>query len=295
MPRPKAKPSPVPKPASSRPAPPPSRTNTSPPKMFKIGQWTGSGEGEKVVLYGRSGVGKTTLAALAPTPVFIGLDDGGRKIRHPETGQPLRRIEGIETFDDFLSATRQKGLLKKGETLVVDTFTLLEALAEPYIFRTIKHEKGWTVNHLEGYGYGKGYVHLHDTMRLVLQNFDALVRQGINVVPICQNMTVRKANPSGTDYLYDGPKVSHPSSEKNSVRLMLCEWADHVVNVTYREAAVEAARGDKIGKATGTITRILYTHPQPHFFAKTRTLEEAAVTFEDTGDDSLWQFIFPED
>jgi len=285
-----------PKPATARPAPPPRRPTRRSKKTFSIGTWTGENEGDKVVLYGTSGVGKTSLAAMAPGAVFIGVDDGGRRIRHPETGEPLRAVTGVETFCDVRDALHQKGLVSADETIVVDTLTKVEHLAEPYMFETIKHEKGGTVSCLEGYGYGKGYTHLHDTMRSLLQDLDALVRQGVNVVLICQNMAIRKANPAGTDYLYDGPKLSHPSSEKNSVRLLVCEWADHVINVSYKDVgqSVEAARGARYGKVKGGTTRVLYTHPEPHFFAKSRTLEHPTITFEDVADGSLWHFLFSE-
>lgn len=282
----------------SIPNPPPSRKATHKRKAFKVSTWTGSGEGEKVVGYGPSGVGKTSLFAMMPGAVFIGVDDGGRRIRHPQTGEPLNAIRDAVTFQDVRDAIHQAGLIPKGGSLVIDTLTVLETLAEQYMFDTIPHEKGGRVHSIEGYGYGKGYTHLHETMRLLLQDLDGLVRRGVNVGLICQSMAIRKANPGGVDYLYDGPKLSHPSTEKNSVRLLVCEWADHVVNVAYRDQGqVEAARGAKVGKAKGDTTRVVFTDPQPHFFAKSRTLQYDgdAISFEAADDDSLWFYLFPED
>ena len=89
-----------------------------------------------------SGIGKTTLGALAPKPVFIGLDDGGRKIRHPETGEPISVVEGVKTFDDFRSAIAQKNLFADYETVIIDTGTMLETLATDWTVANIPHEKG---------------------------------------------------------------------------------------------------------------------------------------------------------
>jgi len=290
-----------PKPASAPPMAPPSRGTQTSGKTFRVASWTGAGQGEKIVGYGPSGVGKTTLFSMLPNAIFLGLDDGGRKITHPRTGEPLRAVEGVETFADLRLALAQRDLFKAGDSLVIDTFTVAEQLAEPYMFETIPHEKGGRVNSIEGYGYGKGYTHLFDTMKLVLQDCDALVRRGVNIGLICQSMAVRKANPAGVDYLYDGPKLSHPTSEKNSVRLLVCEWADHVLNINY-DAQVQAGRDDKLGKAVGEVKRYVYFRPQPHFFAKSRTLnladdqghEVGAVTFDSPQDHSIWTFMFGE-
>lgn len=278
--------------APSMPAPPSKKQRIR--KTFSVEPWTGSGQGEKGVIYGGSGVGKTTLAAMAPNPRFIGIDDGGRKIRDPRTGKPILHIAGIQTFDDVRDALHQSDLFPKGSTGVVDTFTVLEQLAEPYMFENIKHEKGQTVTSIEGYGYGKGYTHLFETMRLILQDCDNLVRQGVNVILICQRAAIKRANPGGVDFLQDGPKLSHPTSEKNSVRLHVCEWADHVVRIDYFNVAIRADADAKVGKIVGETTRAIFTMPEPYFFAKTRTLTDPVISFSEPSDDSLWRLLFPE-
>lgn len=289
-----------PPPASSRKPPkapggppPPPREKPRTRKKFTTAPWTGEGQGEKVVGYGNSGVGKTTLFAMMPDPVFVGLDDGGRKIRDPRTGQPIIHITDIQTFEDVRDALHQPDLFSDGGSCVIDTMTVLESLAEPWMFENILHEKGGKVSSLEGYGYGKGYTHLFETMRLILQDLDQLVRRGVNVGVICQNMAIKRANPSGLDYLEDGPKLSHPSSEKNSVRLHVCEWADHVLRIGYHDTVVVGAPDAKVGKASGTAQRAIYTQPtDPSYFAKTRTLTKPVIAFADPTDDSIWRYMF---
>lgn len=280
-----------PMPKSSKAPPPPIKTRTA--KKFTAAPWTGAGQGEKIVGYGSSGVGKTTLFSMLPSPVFIGIDDGGRKIRHPITGEPIIHVEGIETFEDVRDALHQTDLYPKGGSCVLDTLTILESLAEPYMFEHIKHEKGYKVTSLEGYGYGKGYTHLFDTIRLILQDADELVRRGVNVGLICQNMAVKRANPGGLDFLEDGPKLSHPNSEKTSVRLHVCEWADHVFRIGYHEMVVVGPVDAKVGKRSGETGRAVFTMPESHFFAKTRTLTEPVISFETPSDNSIWKFLFP--
>lgn len=277
------------------PALPPSKS-TRQAKRFTSAAWTGSGQGEKIVVYGGSGVGKTSLLAMMPGAVFLGLDDGGRKIRDGRTGEPITVVEGVQTFADVRDAIHQTDLWPKGSSCVIDTGTLLENWAEPWMFDNIKHEKGGTVTSIEGYGYGKGFVHLFDTMRLILQDLDALIRRGVNVGIACQSMAIRRANPGGTDYLYDGPKLSHPTSEKFSTRLHVCEWADHVVKIDFIGTGVQAGKTDRVGKAVaaGEVQRAVFTMPEPHFFAKTRSLLHPVIAFAQADDDSLWRLLFEE-
>jgi len=285
-------------PPPKRPPPPPPKVPPKKPartaKTFTTASWTGAGQGEKIVGYGGSGVGKTTLFSMMPNAIFLGLDDGGRKIRNPLTGKPVIHVEGIETFEDVRDALNQTDLWPSGSSCIIDTVTMLEIMAEPWMFKTIKHEKGHVVSSMEGYGYGKGYTHLFETIRLVLQDLDGLVRRGVNVGLICQNMAVKRANPGGMDFLEDGPKLSHPFSEKTSVRLHVCEWADQVLRIGYLNTSVEGPVDAKVGKAVGDTGRAIFTMPEPHFFAKTRTLTDPVVAFENTADDSIWRLLFPE-
>ena len=96
-------------------------TKTKVNKTFQVATWGSDDEGEKIIMYADSGMGKTTLASMLPTPTFAGLDDGGRKIRHPITGEKLKYIPGVETFSDFRMAIQQQDLFNDYETLVVDT------------------------------------------------------------------------------------------------------------------------------------------------------------------------------
>ena len=298
------------------PPPPPVRSKRMPPrpsaptpqvqahvaKTFTTVPWDGAGEGQKLIIYAASGRGKTTLASMAPAPVFIGLDDGGRMVRNPQTGEPIHRVAGIETFQDVRDALQQASLYGSYKTVVIDTGTMLELLAIQHVLSTIPHEKGQWVEHLDDYGYGKGYVHLFDTMRLIFQDLDGLVRQGKNIVILCQQCPVVVANAAGANFLENGPKLYAPgpdSKQSFTIRGYACEWADHVFKIDYLQQQVFGARTDKdgkehAGKVTGTTQRAVFTMPSdPSYFAKTRTLTEPMVAFETPDDDSIWQLLFP--
>jgi len=287
---------PPPAPATKRPAMPPStgpKASTRTTKSFSIKAWSGDNEGEKIVLYGESGMGKSSLALLLDGAVWFGLDDGARKLRHPETGLPVNVVSGVENFYDFLDAIQTPELFAGVKTVIIDTITMLEELSEPWMFDTIPMDSGKTVKSIEGYGYGKGYRHALETMTKVLQDLEAhFIRRGINVVLIAQESTATMANPEGLDFLVAGPKLHH--SKQHSTRLKLQEWADHVFRISFQNVVVAGQQGATKGKVISSdTTRVIHTATSRHFFAKSRTINEPIISFDSPADDSLWQFMFP--
>lgn len=268
-----------------------------PAKTFSIAQWTHGVEGEKLCIYAETGDGKTTLGCLAPNPVFIAPDDGGRKILHPITGQPMNKVDGVQTFEDVRDALRQANLFPEGCTVVIDTLTKLEALAEPYLFATVKGSKGNTITSMRGYGWD-GPGHILDAMRLILSDLDPLVRSGRNVVLLCQQGQVTVANAEGADFIQDGPRLTH--NKQYSVRAEVSEWCDHVLKIGYLDSTVEIGEKARVGKVVGTTTRAIYSRGARHFLAKTRPTTSGeplppVISFADPTDSSLWQFLFPQE
>jgi hypothetical protein len=221
--------------AKRKPLPPPKRApkqDTTPKKTFRVEPFKEDESGEKVVIYGESGMGKTTLAALAPTPAFFALDDGSRKIRDPRTGEKLTHVPDIENFQDIRDALHQPGIFNEFQTIVIDTGTEAQAWHVQHVLENYQLGSGAKAHNLRSYGWGEGYAHLCDVMRTMLADLDTLVRQGKNVVILCQNSAINKANPGGEDFIKDGPDLYH--DKRFSVREILIAWADHVVKLPDR-------------------------------------------------------------
>lgn len=269
-------------PAPVAPAPKSSRAI----KNFSVEDWKGDVEGEKIILHAKHGMGKTTLAAMAPTPVFIGLDDGGRKIKHPVTGKDLKCVPNVETFQDVRDALHQPDLFDNSGTIVIDTGTQLQHLGLLHTFATIKGPKNTTCANIEQYGYHKGYRYLYDTMHHILGDLDPLVRKGKNIIIICQMLPIRISNPGGEDFLCNTPELQ--TDPKANIAADYMSWADHVFMIDHADLQA------KEGKAASTGERCIRVHPEVHFEAKSRTLgpELATVSFENKQDDSIWQFLF---
>lgn len=293
---------PPPAPPGAPKAPPPPTNGTPAPaaamtrKTFSVSAWSGEKEGEKTGIYGRSGMGKTSLAALLPNPIFIGLDDGARRIRNPKTGEPINAILGVETYADLRDVFHQTDLFKAGSTCVIDTATRMEQLAEAHVIATVPvNDKGKKATSIKSYGYGDGYKHLQDAMRLLLADMETLVRNGVNIALLMQQAQATVANLEGIDYLEDGPKLSN--DKRYSVRSDYYEWCDHVLRIGYSDVSVSVNdMGQKVGRASGTTKRAVYTAGELHFIAKNRVMPHGTcpqvVPFDSPDDDSIWRLIF---
>ena len=259
-----------------------------PAKQFSVAPWTGSGSGEKIILYGPSGQGKTTLASTAPGPVFIGVDDGGRKIVNPKTSQPILHVPGIETFADVRAAL-DSSVFDDYRSIVIDTITVVQDMTMPHMLAHIPHEKGHKVSRFEDYGYGKGYGHMYELMHGLLASMDRHINAGRNVILLAQFRGSMRGNEGGEDYMVAGPAL-YPGGKKGqyNIQSMYCEWADHIFRIDWENAIV------KDGKVAPVSSRVIRVHRDATFEAKSRTLgaDCAAVTFTDPKDDSIWQLLF---
>jgi hypothetical protein len=232
----------------------------------------------KIVIYGPGGVGKTELASLADGNVlFIDLEDGSKFL-------DVSRVDPApQTFADLLGAVRMAAESPDVDVIVVDSFTKAEELGVAHTLATVKHEKGHSVDSIEGYGFGKGYVHVFETFLMLLQALDAAARRGKHIIGIAHDCTANVPNPAGEDWIRYEPRLQSPPSGKGSIRHRVKEWCDHLFYVGFDSFS-------KDGKAQGSGTRTIYSTELPTHWAKSRVLSDDVVY--ERGDASLWQQLF---
>lgn len=234
---------------------------------------------QRLVIFGTGGVGKTTLAALIPgRSIFIDLEGGTNALAN------IDRVEGITRLQE-LRDLLQGEALRDYDTIVLDSATKLEDLCLAHALAFIPHEKGQKVNHIEGYGYGKGYQHVYDVFMLVLQDFDRCIRRGQNVCLIAHECIANVPNPGGDDFIRFEPHLQAPASGKASIRNRVIQWADHVLFIGYDVITAD-------GKGKGGGTRTIWTSERPDHIAKSR-LSLPQIPYNDAGDGTIWSYIFP--
>jgi len=146
----------------------------------------------RILIHGLEGVGKTTLAARFPDPVFLQIEDGTGNLE-------------LATFGllDSLAAVREAIAALGNEdhgfhTLVLDSVDPLE----PLVWAAVCREHNWPS--IEAPGYGKGYVEADAIWRDLLAGLDWLRRTRDMLVVLIAHSAVETVNdprvPAYTSY-----------------------------------------------------------------------------------------------
>lgn len=207
----------------------------------------------RIIVHGVDGVGKSTFAAAAPKPVFLGTEDGTDHL-------DVARFSTPETWNDLLEAIQALTVNPDGyETLALDSADW----AEPMIWRAVCQREG--VNSIEevGGGFGKGYTAALDLWRILLSALERLQRtQGMNVILIAHSFIKAFKNPEGDDF----DRYILKLNEKAAA--LLREWSKGVYFANYETFAQKDKAKRVRGVSTGA--RYLYTQRTAAYDAKDR-------------------------
>ena len=272
----------VPPPPAARKAPPPAARAPQQPETLSASRFAisrGKIKGaQRIMLYGPGGIGKTSLAALAPNPVFIDLEDGSKDL-------DVARVEWGETWADF-RACLQSSALDSYQSIVIDSVTKAESLAIAHTLATVLHpDKGYRVDSIEGYGFGKGLQFVFETFTRVLPDLDRHIRAGRNIILIAHDCVNDVPNPNGEDFIRYEPHLQSPKSGKSSIREAVFQWVDHALFMGYDVVV------GKDGKGKGGGTRTIWSAELPSHRAKSRSMAES-IPYETADDGTIWQMIF---
>lgn len=209
----------------------------------------------RVLLYGVEGIGKSTFAASAPKPIFLGAEDGTSEL-------DVARLPEPKSWADVFGMVTE---LTTGEhefkTLVIDTLDWLEPLCWDAVC-TRGDDKGRRKNSIEDFGYGKGYAAALDEWRKLVALVERMrAERSMHVITLahCQIKTFK--NPGGDDYDRYELKL-HPKAGG-----MLKEWCDCVLFANY-ETLVDDSSGRAKGISTGK--RVVQTQRTAAWDAKNR-------------------------
>ncbi len=219
---------------------------------------------DRVLIFGVEGVGKSSWAAAAPSPVFVPAEDGTAqldvaRLSKPETWQAmLGHIEQLRTAEhDF-------------RTVVFDTLDAIEPLLWSHICHRDKKSS------IEDYGYGKGYVAALDEWRVFLSALERLRRErGVGVVLIAHSVIKLFKNPEGEDYDRYELKLNLKAGG------LIKEWCDSVLFAHWETFAAKSGESKAKGISTGA--RIVSTQRTAAWDAKNRYSlpETLPLSYED--------------
>lgn len=225
--------------------------------MYEITSGIDSSVGEKIVIYGVEGVGKTTLAAYLPDPIFIDMEGGTSKYAN------IKRLPVPKDWEDLKNMVTWFSMEKPGKTLVIDTFDWAEAMEIKFLCE----QRNWKT--LESAGYGNGYAASADEIRKFLDQLtEELIRKGINVCLLC-HAQIRKFEQPDEQGAYDRYELKLGKKTSSQTSPVVREWADCLLFCNYK-TYVETYDDGKKAKATGGQERIIYTTHNAVWEAKNR-------------------------
>lgn len=157
----------------------------------------------RCVFYGPEGVGKSTLAAHAPAPIWFDVEDGSGRLdvaRYMFRDEPGGHMP--KAYADILAGiedlTRNPHEFK---TLVIDTADRVESLLWRHIIDRDKAKAKGGLENIEDYGYGKGYQVAVDEWRALCARLDTLrISRGVMVVLLAHAHVKTFKSPDSDDY-----------------------------------------------------------------------------------------------
>lgn len=213
------------------------------------------------------GLGKTTLASLWPSPVFIRTENGSKAI---EVRKDVAMFPVAQHVRDVMSAV--ESLIMEDHdfrTLVVDSVTQFDTIAKKEILA--KDPKAQSINQaLGGYGAGiEAVANIHRELRDALGFLSDM--KGMHIVFIAH------ADIETID-LPDQDQFSRYTIRMN--KKCIAPYTDNVDLIAFiKLQTFTSGDGDK-KKATTTGQRIITCYPHPSHVSKNRLGIESDLVFE---------------
>lgn len=203
----------------------------------------------KICIYGAEGVGKSSLAAKMPNPLFLDTEGGTTRLN-------VRRIK-IKNWDELLNTVKE--VIAQPEvckTLVIDTADWAESMCIDFICN--KYRKA----NIEDFGFGKGYTYVGEEYGNFLILLNSLIDVGINPVIIAHGKPRKYELPEE-----QGQFDRWEMKLSKQVAPLIKEWCDMLLFCNYKTFVITTENNSK--KASGG-KRVMYTTHNPCWDAKNR-------------------------
>lgn len=227
----------------------------------------------KIIIYGTQGVGKTTIAANFPKPVFVRTEDGMAGIQADAT--PL-----CETYDQFSKYISDLASQEHDyKTVVIDSLDWMERLLHHQIAQS------FNVFDIGQINYGKGYTFAEAKINKLIKDLDELSHKGIIVLGLAHAEIKRFEPPDSDPYDRYAMKL-----EKRAERIFR-EWCDILAFIKYDVTVVrtEGKFGATKTKAQGDGERVMHFTEKPAYLAKNRYKLPEAMDIGENESELVWQ------
>lgn len=221
----------------------------------------------RILLYGQHGVGKSSWAAGAPSPLFLNIEDGLGDIDCSKT-------EHLKTYADVVGAL--SWAITSGHayrTIVVDTIDWLERM----IFADVAREAG--KNTVADIGFGRGYVEAVRKWDYLLSTLETARQCGKGIILLGHARVMRFENPETA--AYDRYELDLHKSSNGLIQ----EWCDEVLFASFRvfTRTEDQGFGKERTLAMGGKERYIRTNESAAAVAKNRLRlpDELAMTWAD--------------
>jgi hypothetical protein len=210
----------------------------------------------KILLYGVDGVGKTSLAAEFPNPIYLPTEGetppSDVDMQTPGTIESYEAL--LDVFGELLSSEHDFG------TVIVDSLDGMESLVWAATCRRLG------INSIEEAGYGKGYIEADTEWKEYLSAVSALARSGLFVVQLAHPEIVRFDSPTSDPYSRYTIKLHKRANA------LVREQSDIVAFMNYRISLKTADAGfnKKVTHAEGGNERLVHLSEKAGFVAKNR-------------------------
>jgi hypothetical protein len=215
----------------------------------------------RILVYGTEGIGKSTLAANAPNPIFIQTEDGLGEITCDKF--PL-----ATTFDDVVAPLNELAVSDHTyQTVVIDSLDWLERLIWDAVCREYRTN---SIEKADG-GYQRGYVHALTYWRKTVDGLQRLrLTKGMAIILIAHAKVEKFDDPESATYDRYSPRL-----QKHAAALVN-EWCDAVLFATRKFRTETEDRGFgrertiAVGLGAAGGERVLRTVGSPACIAKNR-------------------------
>lgn len=232
--------------------------------------------GEKIVMYGVAGWGKSTWAANAESPIFIDCENRLKNIEPKPKCFPL-----INEWEEIIEAVE---ILKNEDlpfkTLVFDTVDKMEMLLLTKICKdknkTSVTEFGWDNASKLAIEYWKKLIFLVDYLN---------IEKKMNIIFLGHSQIKTFNNPEGENY------DKHELVLDKKIASLLKNWCDYLLFAKFAVSA-DKKQGEIKAKATGGGARFIFWSNTATYEAKNSFgLEEPLYVPKENPAQSFWESI----